>query len=62
MVITDGNFRLKRRMVSSEERDPDFNAGWAFFVEEKRFRKYLLREWDAKQEVSLRFTSESPWN
>lgn len=52
-VAIDGNFRLKRRMVSSEERDPGLNAGWAYFVEAKRFNKHLLAEWDTKQEVRV---------
>ncbi|KAJ3531617.1 hypothetical protein NMY22_g8083 [Coprinellus aureogranulatus] len=51
-VSIDGNFRLKRRMVSSDERDPGLNEGWAYFVEDKAYRKHLLKHWDAIQERS----------
>ncbi|KAF8074792.1 hypothetical protein FPV67DRAFT_1409041 [Lyophyllum atratum] len=37
----DANFRLKRRVVSSEERDPSLGGGWAFFVEESGYKEYL---------------------
>ncbi|TEB19287.1 hypothetical protein FA13DRAFT_1802430 [Coprinellus micaceus] len=51
-IAIDGNFRLKRRLVSSDERDPGYNVGWAYFVEDVGFRRYLVAEWDSKQERS----------
>lgn len=50
-LAIDGNFRLKRRKVSSDKRDPGLGHGWAFFVEEKAFKKHLTANWDHKQDV-----------
>ncbi|KAF8808428.1 hypothetical protein BYT27DRAFT_7210831 [Phlegmacium glaucopus] len=41
-VGLDANFRLKRMNVSSDERDPSLNHGYAYVVEETKFKKYLL--------------------
>ncbi|KAF8070016.1 hypothetical protein FPV67DRAFT_1413223 [Lyophyllum atratum] len=46
----DANFRLKRKNVSSEERDPSLGDGWAFFVNEKAYKSHLAAHWDQKQE------------
>ncbi|KJA24436.1 hypothetical protein HYPSUDRAFT_136378, partial [Hypholoma sublateritium FD-334 SS-4] len=40
-VAIDANFRLKRFNVSSGERDPGLNHGYAYIVEEKKFKHYL---------------------
>ncbi|KAF8056174.1 hypothetical protein FPV67DRAFT_1432087 [Lyophyllum atratum] len=48
----DANFRLKRKVASSEERDPSLGGGWAFFVEEKAYKAYLGPRWNQKQERS----------
>ncbi|KAF7302510.1 CxC2 domain-containing protein [Mycena chlorophos] len=37
----DACFQLKRRMVSSEARDPALGPGFAFMVESKPYREYL---------------------
>lgn len=37
----DANFRLKRKNVSSDRADPGLNSGWAYFVEEKKYKLYL---------------------
>ncbi|KAF8191761.1 hypothetical protein BJ912DRAFT_1021968 [Pholiota molesta] len=37
----DANFRLKRLNVSSSERDPGLNRGYAYMVEEQKFKSYL---------------------
>ena len=50
-VAIDANFRLKRRMASSNERGLGLNQGWACFVEDKGYRKHLEGQWDAVQEV-----------
>ncbi|KAJ7763861.1 hypothetical protein B0H16DRAFT_1311029 [Mycena metata] len=41
-VALDACFRLKRRLVSSELRDPGLGTGWAYFVEQEPYRAYLL--------------------
>ncbi|KAJ7023345.1 hypothetical protein C8F04DRAFT_1271407 [Mycena alexandri] len=41
-LALDACFRLKRRMVSSELRDPGLGTGWAYFVEQEPYRQYLL--------------------
>lgn len=43
----DANFRLKRMNVSSDERDPGLNKGYAYVVEEIKYKKYLA-EYDTK--------------
>lgn len=50
-VGIDANFRLKRKKVSSEERDPSLNEGWAFFVEEGPYKTHLEKHWAQKQDV-----------
>ncbi|KAJ3727940.1 hypothetical protein C8R42DRAFT_572663, partial [Lentinula raphanica] len=37
----DACFRLKRRLVSSEARDPDLDVGGSYFTEDGVFREYL---------------------
>ncbi|KAJ2912610.1 hypothetical protein MD484_g7802, partial [Candolleomyces efflorescens] len=37
----DANFRLRRVKVSSEERDPGLNKGYAYIVDEGPFKEYL---------------------
>ncbi|KAJ7727252.1 hypothetical protein B0H16DRAFT_1735292 [Mycena metata] len=41
-LALDACFRLKRRLVSSELRDPGLGTGWAYFVEQEPYRAYLL--------------------
>ncbi|KAK7064875.1 CxC2 domain-containing protein [Favolaschia claudopus] len=41
-LALDACFRLKRRLVSSELRDPGLGTGWAYFVEMEPYRQYLL--------------------
>ncbi|KAJ3765551.1 hypothetical protein FB446DRAFT_709371 [Lentinula raphanica] len=47
----DACFRLKRRLVSSEARDPDLDVGGSYFTEDSQFREYL-REVTDQQEMS----------
>jgi hypothetical protein len=42
IVALDACFRLKRRIVSSEKKDPGLGTGWGYFVEDEPYRKYLL--------------------
>lgn len=39
----DANFRLKRKNVSSERRDPSLNNGCAYFVEETKYKEHLAK-------------------
>lgn len=47
----DANFRLKRKDVSSEEKDPGLGPGWAFFCEVKAYMDHVKQHWDQPQEV-----------
>ena len=41
IIAIDANFRLKRRAVSSEARDPAMGSGWGYFVEDTAYREFL---------------------
>lgn len=45
-IAIDACFRLKRRLVSSEKKDPGLGTGLAFFVEDTAYRKFLLTATD----------------
>lgn len=51
VIALDANFRLRRRAISNEERDPALSSGWAYFVEDKPYREYLKSRVD-NDEVS----------
>ncbi len=38
----DACFRLKRRDVSSKEKDPILGAGWGYFVEDDAYEEILM--------------------
>lgn len=40
-LAIDANFRLKRKLVSSDTTDPSLNRGTASFIEESAFKEYL---------------------
>ncbi|KAJ7851560.1 hypothetical protein B0H13DRAFT_2360052 [Mycena leptocephala] len=48
-LAMDACFRLKRRMVSSELKDPGLGTGWAYMVESALYRRYLLGVTDQKE-------------
>ncbi|KDQ24433.1 hypothetical protein PLEOSDRAFT_1078555 [Pleurotus ostreatus PC15] len=48
-IALDACFRLKRRMVSSVEKDPGLGIDWGYFVEAEPFRRYLLSVTDQKE-------------
>ncbi|KAG1834248.1 hypothetical protein EV424DRAFT_1468755 [Suillus variegatus] len=50
-VAIDANFRLKRKAVSSDTADPSLNAGWAYFMQEHRYKSYIADRATEKQEV-----------
>ncbi|KAE9384818.1 hypothetical protein BT96DRAFT_841681, partial [Gymnopus androsaceus JB14] len=45
----DACFRLKRRLVSSEARDPDLDSGMSYFTEDAPFRNFLLTVTDQRE-------------
>ncbi|KAJ7141824.1 hypothetical protein C8R46DRAFT_1233533 [Mycena filopes] len=48
-LALDACFRLKRRLVSSELRDPDLGSGWAYMVDTGPYRKYLRTVTDQRE-------------
>ncbi|KDQ31598.1 hypothetical protein PLEOSDRAFT_1036768, partial [Pleurotus ostreatus PC15] len=40
-VAIDANFRLKRLAASNDIRDPGLNRGYAYFVDEKKYKAFL---------------------
>ena len=38
----DANFRLKRRAISNDARDPGLMSGLGYFVEDKMYREHIL--------------------
>ncbi|KAJ6478450.1 hypothetical protein DFH09DRAFT_1253383 [Mycena vulgaris] len=51
-LAMDANFRLKRKDVSTEEKDPGLGKGWVFFCEVKAYMAHVVANWDQKQERS----------
>ncbi|KAJ8456927.1 hypothetical protein ONZ51_g11830 [Trametes cubensis] len=50
-IAIDACFRLQRRVVSSEEKDPILGSGWGYFVEDTEF-KAVLSEYGDQEEMS----------
>jgi hypothetical protein len=48
-IAIDTCFRLKRRLISNETKDPALGGGWAYFTEDAPYRKYLLTVTDQKE-------------
>lgn len=42
MIAIDANFRLKRRAISNNARDPALGSGWAYFVEDGPYQQHVL--------------------
>lgn len=51
-LALDTCFHLKRLLISSEEKDPGLGAGLAYFVNNIKYRKYLLTVTNQK-EISM---------
>lgn len=47
----DANFRLKRKDVSTEEKDLGLGKGWSFYCEVKAYMTHVAENWHQKQEV-----------
>lgn len=50
-LAMDANFRLKRKDVSSEEKDPGLGDGWSFYCSVKAYMVHVAKHWDTPQEV-----------
>ncbi|KAG1881536.1 hypothetical protein C8R48DRAFT_783640 [Suillus tomentosus] len=51
-IAVDTNFRLKHRMVSSDEKDPGLSLGWGYFVDETDYKCHLSSLTGIAQEKS----------
>ncbi|KAG1906246.1 uncharacterized protein F5891DRAFT_1125633 [Suillus fuscotomentosus] len=51
-LAIDANFRLKRKAISSDDRNPSLNSGWAYFVEERAYKQFLSEHSTERQERS----------
>ena len=50
-VALDANFRLRRCAVLNDQSDPSLSQGWAYFMEDTAFKRYLCDRKDDTQEV-----------
>jgi hypothetical protein len=50
-LAMDANFRLKRKDVSSEEKDPGLGDGWSFYCSVEEYMAHVKKHWDTPQEV-----------
>jgi hypothetical protein len=48
-IALDACFRLKRRMISSEFKDPGLGTGWAYVMENPPYCHYLLGVTEQKE-------------
>ncbi|KAK6974482.1 hypothetical protein R3P38DRAFT_3335742 [Favolaschia claudopus] len=48
-LAMDANFRLKRKDVSTEEKDPGLGDGWAFICNVKEYMSHVKKHWDMNQ-------------
>ncbi|KAJ7049988.1 hypothetical protein C8F01DRAFT_1348778 [Mycena amicta] len=48
-LALDACFRLKRRMISNEFKDPGLGTGWSYMVEWAPYREHLLKVVDQKE-------------
>ncbi|KAJ7769085.1 hypothetical protein DFH07DRAFT_954323 [Mycena maculata] len=51
-LAMDVNFRLKRKDVSTEEKDPELCKGWVFFCEVTKYMEHVKKHWNQKQDRS----------
>ncbi|KAI6003269.1 hypothetical protein F5J12DRAFT_783695 [Pisolithus orientalis] len=52
-VTLDTNFCLRHHAVSNNENNPSLSQGWAYFVEDTMFKRYLSDHWHDIQEKSM---------
>ncbi|KAK7017285.1 hypothetical protein R3P38DRAFT_3320598 [Favolaschia claudopus] len=48
-LAIDANFRLKRKDVSTEEKDPGLGNGWAFVCDVKKYMAHVKKHWGLTQ-------------
>ncbi|KAJ7099324.1 hypothetical protein B0H15DRAFT_1001957 [Mycena belliarum] len=48
-LAIDANFRMRRKKVSSEEKDPSLGDGWSFYGAIAPYYDYLAKHWHQKQ-------------
>ena len=46
ILAIDANFRLKRRAVSNDARDPSLMSGYGYFVQDSSYREHILSHAD----------------
>ncbi|KAJ7204612.1 hypothetical protein C8J57DRAFT_1618880 [Mycena rebaudengoi] len=51
-LAIDANFRLKRKDISSKEKDPGLGPGWVFFCEVGSYMQHVEKHWKEPQERS----------
>ncbi|KAG2087845.1 hypothetical protein BD769DRAFT_1396431 [Suillus cothurnatus] len=51
-IAIDANFWLKRCNVSSDVVDPSLSEGWAYFIEERKYKAFLSQHLRDEQELS----------
>ncbi|KAJ7096966.1 hypothetical protein C8R44DRAFT_586248, partial [Mycena epipterygia] len=51
-LAMDANFHLKRKDVSTEEKDPGLGNGWAFFCDVQKYMEHVKKWWKEKQDRS----------
>ncbi|KAJ6608385.1 hypothetical protein B0H10DRAFT_2068058 [Mycena sp. CBHHK59/15] len=51
-LAMDANFRLKRKDVSTEEKDPGLGDGWSFYSEVMKYMGHVKEHWNTTQERS----------
>jgi hypothetical protein len=56
-LALDANFRLKRKDVSSEQKDPGLGNGWVFYCDVVAYMEHVKRNWNQKQEVRVSVAS-----
>ncbi|KAJ7434267.1 hypothetical protein B0H11DRAFT_2164741 [Mycena galericulata] len=48
-LALDANFRMRRKKISSEEKDPSLGDGWSFYGKIAPYYDYLAKNWNQKQ-------------
>ncbi|KAK7022540.1 hypothetical protein R3P38DRAFT_3539761 [Favolaschia claudopus] len=51
-LAIDANFRLRRKDVSSEEKDPGLGNGWAYYCDVLKYMEHVKRNWKQVQDRS----------
>lgn len=54
----DANFRLKRKDISNDEKDPGLGHGIAYIVEERAFKSHITAHAGEKEPVSFFYEYE----